>query len=43
MVPQFLPWAAQLVSVQQRPNSAEPCLAVTFLQSRLQQLMLVAH
>jgi hypothetical protein len=41
IVPQFFPCAAQVVCVQQIPNRAAPCLTVGFLQSRLQQLMLV--
>lgn len=43
MVPQSLPCAAQVVGVQQMPNSAAPCLLVGFMHDRLQQLTFVAH
>jgi len=41
IVPQFLPRAAQVVGVQQRPKTAFPFVSVGFSQSRLQQLALV--
>jgi hypothetical protein len=41
MVPQFLPCSAQVVGVQQTPNSATPCCTVGFMQFRLQQVIFV--